>query len=93
MTSMTTERLGQPQVHEEAGQETEAVLPLERGMSKPQILLIEILGSVVAAGVGIGAFLLSGLYAAADAGVVTYVLGAFIASWFVLNFRVGLFMK
>jgi hypothetical protein len=52
-------------------------------------LFLEIVGSVVAAVLGLVAYEKTGLYGAAEAGIVKAGLGCVIASWFVLNFRIA----
>ncbi len=55
--------------------------------------VIEIIGYVVAAALGLFIYKVTGLYDATDSSPVRVGLGAIIALWFVLNVRVALNMK
>ncbi len=60
---------------------------------KTHLSVLEVAGSAVMAALGLYVYQATGLYGAAEAGIVKFGLGALIASWFVLNFRMGLHQR
>jgi hypothetical protein len=62
-------------------------------VNKAQRTVLEIVGSIIVAMLSLAVYFETGLYSAAEAGVVRIILGLLIASWFVLNFRIALHMK
>jgi hypothetical protein len=58
--------------------------------AKKQSLFLEVLGTIVMVVLGLAVYRATGLYAAADSGIVQVALGGSIAYWFALNFRVAL---
>ncbi len=75
------------------GEDRRVAAETERRSGKVKHTPLEVMGSVVAAALGLYVYKATGLYDATDSTVVALGLGAIIASWFVLHFRLGLHQR